>query len=272
MRPPYSAHLRVYEPLAAFPAGERARWEAYAARSARTDVLEAEVRTGLRTVVGRAPVVVPALESGEAFVLDSPQGLVVCPWQTRLRTWEAVDEVISGLPDLLVEVFLPPGLAADVAERHRRWRLTHPDARCHIRTARWYVPIEWFAVVGPAERELRLDGERCMTYRTGMGPARRRAARALRAMRRALGSGEVVAGVEDLARWLEEFHPRSVVELDYGGLVELLPDDELEADSSVQDVAEGLAALDRGDEEAAVAAYRQIVDRWRPIQALEHAN
>ena len=82
----------------------------------------------------------------------------------------------------------------------------------------------------------------------------------------------MAASVEDVARWLEEFHPRSIVELDYGGLVELLDDDALADDRSAEDVSVGLAALDAGDEEAAVAAYRRIVDRWRPIQELEHAS
>ena len=42
----------------------------------------------------------------------------------------------------------------------------------------------------------------------------------------------ITEAVEEATRWLEEFHPRSVVELDYGGLVELLPDDELAEDDS----------------------------------------
>ena len=186
MRPPYSAHLRVYEPLVAFPVRERARWEQYAESRDGGDAVEAEIDLGLRTVVGRAPVVVPAVESPDAFVLATADGLHVCPWQTRLRSWEAVHDLRTELPDVLVEAFLPPGLADDVAERHRRWRLSHPDARCHIRTARWYVPIEWFALVDPDARVLHLDPPRSLTYRTGMGAARRRAARTLRGLRRAI--------------------------------------------------------------------------------------
>ena len=60
-----------------------------------------------------------------------------------------------------------------------------------------------------------------------MSRARRRLARALAVLRPSVDDHAVIAGVEDLGRWLEEFHPRSVVELDYGDLVHLLDDAEL---------------------------------------------
>ena len=54
-----------------------------------------------------------------------------------------------------------------------------------------------------------------------MAQARRRVARALSVLRKAFDDGSVVFAVEATGRWLEEFHPRSVVELDYAGLVDL---------------------------------------------------
>ena len=50
-------------------------------------------------------------------------------------------------------------------------------------------------------------------------------------------------------RWLEHFHPHSAVELDYGGLVQLLDDEELEADTSAADVNAIVDALEREDVE-----------------------
>ncbi len=80
-----------------------------------------------------------------------------------------------------------------------------------------------------------------------MSRARRRTARALAVLRRTVEDGDVAAGLEDLGRWLEEFHPRSLVELDYGGLVHLLDDTALAQDESARDVAAALAALGAGD-------------------------
>lgn len=66
--------------------------------------------------------------------------------------------------------------------------------------------------------------------------------------------------------------PRSVVELDYGGLVQLLPDETLEADDSTELVATGLSGLGRGEAEEASAAYDKLVARWRAVQLLERCN
>ena len=91
-------------------------------------------------------------------------------------------------------------------------------------------------------------------------------------LRKALGRVAVTEAVEEGARWLEEFHPRSIVELDYGGLTDLLPDETLRTDDSPGLVAAGLAALSRGESDAASEAYEQIVGRWRAIQLLERSN
>ena len=48
--------------------------------------------------------------------------------------------------------------------------------------------------------------------------------------------------MEDLGRWLEEFHPRSLIELDYGDLVHLLDDAELTQDESARDMAYALGS------------------------------
>ena len=82
----------------------------------------------------------------------------------------------------------------------------------------------------------------------------------------------ITEAVEEGTRWLEEFHPRSIVELDYGGLVNLLPDDDLTSDDSHGLVAAGLSALSRGDADAASGAYEKLVARWRAVQLLERCN
>jgi hypothetical protein len=46
----------------------------------------------------------------------------------------------------------------------------------------------------------------------------------------------------------------------------------LVAASSTTDVADGLAALSAGSPEGAAAAYERLVERWRDVQALEHAT
>ncbi|MFI8188300.1 hypothetical protein ACIF8T_05750 [Streptomyces sp. NPDC085946] len=274
---PYAAYLRVYEPLAAFPEPERSHWERYARRADRPSYQE-ELRRALADLVPTPPVPVPVHESGDAFVLDAEGVLCVCPWRTRLRGWQALAELAEELPPPVLDAVLPPVLRRQAAQDYERWLAGHPDARPWIRTATWQVPINWFVLVSDEEREYDQgsgpagDTAPVLRYRTPMVQARRRVARALRALKEAVDEGPLIDGLVDVGRWLEEFHPRSYVELDYGGLVHALSAGTLRDDHSAADVAEGIAALRRGDGAAAGAAYGRLVERWRAVRDLRSAN
>jgi hypothetical protein len=285
--PAHTAFLRVYEPLAAFEGAERALWEGYAAAGTApaSDVGPAlEREAALRALVGRVPPVLPQLEES-AYVADVDGVTLVCPWRTRRRALEALEEFLAEVPAPLLEAWVPRPVAEGVADWLDAHRLEHPEQRTHQLSSTWHVPLRWFVLVDPQEREVRL-GEpggasaartrplagRRLVYRTPMSRARRRAARALAVLRRTVEDGVVTAGVEDLARWLEEFHPRSLVELDYGGVVHLLDDAELTQDESARDVALALAALAEGDQDRAGAAYARVTARMKALQAVESAS
>ena len=268
------ASLRVYEPLAAFEGAERERWEAYVASGAAPSPAAAvaiEHQAALRALVGRPPATVPDLAE-HAYVTEVDGMTLVCPWRTRLRSLEALEEFLASVPDELVEAWVPRSLADGLGEQVDALRLAAPEQRPGIVTATWHVPLRWFVLVDSQEREVQLGAGRSLVYRTPMSRARRRVARALAVLRRTLEDGVVTAGVEDLGRWLEEFHPRSLVELDYGGLVHLLDDAELSQDESARDVALALAALAEGDGDRAGAAYGRVMARMKALQAVESAN
>jgi hypothetical protein len=117
-----------------------------------------------------------------------------------------------------------------------------------------------------------------------MARARRRVARSLAALRHLpAGSGDAVLdpvfeparAVGDLAevgRWLEDFHPYSLVELDYGGLVHLISDDALCGDQSVAEIRAAIDGAARGECELAVAMYLRARNRWRAFAEFEQAN
>jgi hypothetical protein len=113
---------------------------------------------------------------------------------------------------------------------------------------------------------------RTLIYVTPMAQARRRVARALNVVRRHAGEGFEIGEVESVGRWLEEFHPHSLVELDYGGLVHILDDAALRADESVAEVAAAVTGMETGQAELALAMYKRVVARWRVVRALESAN
>jgi hypothetical protein len=269
---PYCAYLRVYEPLIAFDDAERAAWQHYAGTAEpRSQRLSAEHRSALAGVLSIPPRPVPAEETREAFVLEAAGTLHVCPVQTRLRSWMALGQFRDGLPESLLHAFVPPASLARAEADHARWGGSAAGASLRILTATWSVPIHWFVAFTPGDREVRADPAE-VVLRTRMSAARRRVGRALRTLRRAVGEITYVDDLEDVGRWLEDFHPRSWLELDYGGLARVLGRDGLAADTSVEEVAGALDALAEGDEPSAAAAYQQVVARWARVRALEHAN
>ncbi|MFF8729871.1 hypothetical protein ACF073_25790 [Streptomyces sp. NPDC015171] len=271
---PYAAYLRVYEPLGAFPEPERGHWARYARRPDRPTYQD-ELRRSLADLLPVPPIAVPVHESGDAFVLEVDGVVCVCPWRTRLRGWQALAELAEELPATVLDAVLPEVVRRQAAQDYERWLARNPDARPWIRTATWQVPLNWFVLVSDEERRYdkgTADVPPVLRYRTPMVQARRRVARALRTLRDTVGEGPLIDGLVDVGRWLEEFHPRSLVELDYGGLVHVLPAGELEDDHSAADVAAGVEALRQGDGTAAGEAYGRLVERWRTVRDRRSAN
>jgi hypothetical protein len=116
-----------------------------------------------------------------------------------------------------------------------------------------------------------------------MAHARGRVRRALDAFRRAaapadgaIRAGDVVPRVAteltQIECWLDEFHPDALVELDYGGLVNLLNDEALRADRSVAEMSAAIRALTSGELETAAAMCWRVTGRWRVLAGLENAS
>jgi hypothetical protein len=272
----YAAHLRVYEPLAGFGDDERRHWEAYVARGTVPDRergLAMEHEASLRALAGQRPTGLADLDE-HAFVAEVDGVTLLCPWRTRVRSTEALISFTDDLPEEIADFYLPRATAEAAIEELEDWRLTHPESRIHVQTSAWQVPVHWFLLVEPQEREVSTAGPavRTLVYRTPMSRARRRVARALEVVRRTVADEGVHETVEDLARWLEEFHPRSLVELDYGGLVHLASDEALAGDESAADVCCALKALSEGRLEDAEAAYGRVAVRMKRLQAVEGAN
>jgi len=263
----YAAYLRVYEPVSAFHEPDRSRWTAYAAsgtRPRRRDTLAAEQLAVLRLLIGGDR---PA---GEHAYVRFADGIVyICPWQVRERT-----------------------------------QLSVADARCYIQTSGWTVPLAWFFPFAGTERWIALgpaggrvqDGggavdlratahaTRTLVYVTTMAHARRRVARGQAALRtlgrqlREAASGSDLTALTaldelaELGRWLERFHPHSLAELDYGGLVHLLTDAALCGDESAAEVGAVVAGMSRGHFELAHAMYRRVRARWLMFREFEQVN
>jgi hypothetical protein len=274
-----SSYLRVYEPLSAFDKQSQLYWRGYVHDGRAVTLAEGPVRqrTAVLEALGAHWSRLPDLPD-DAYVLESGEQTLICPWNLRVRVAEAALAARDGVPEVLADAFVPPALVgvaqSVVADWHSAARLSTSGAgRQHEQVATWSVPLRWFVLVSDDERELSLEpGRRVLRFRTEISKARRRAHKALSVLRRTIGDVPISEAVEESARWLEEFHSRSIVELDYGGLAEFLPDETLREDDSAALVAAGLTALAAGDAAGATSAYERLVERWRGIQLLERSN
>jgi hypothetical protein len=293
----YAAYLRIYEPVSAFHEPDRSRWAAYAAspaRPRRRDSLLAEHADALRRAIAAPQVVVPEQESEHAYVRRAEGTTYVCPWQTRLRCLLSYGQMQSddGAPS--------PGTGPASDDEQARAALTRfgeagprgPSARLHILASVWTVPLPWFVPFAATERWLSLgagpgrasvaataSATRALVYTAPISRARRRVARGLATLRHLpAGSGDLAwearAGdvLAEVGRWLEDFHPYSLVELDYGGLVYLASDDALCGDQSVAEIRAAIDGVARGERELAVAMYMRAHSRWRAFAEFERAN
>jgi hypothetical protein len=275
----FASYLRVYEPLTAFDRDRQVFWRKYAREGRALGPVDGPVRqrSAVLEALGAGWTRLPDLPD-EAYVLQWGDSLLVCPWNLRLRVAEAALNARDGVPSVLADAFVPPVLAGQAKAVVEDWRsgakvLEHGVPRVHEQIATWGVPLRWFVFVDLEERVIDLSAKpRTLRYRTEISKARRRAHRAVAVLRKSLGEAPITEAVEEGTRWLEEFHPRSIVELDYGGLVNLLPDDVLAGDDSPGVVAAGLSALSRGDADDASGAYEKLVERWRAVQLLERCN
>jgi hypothetical protein len=290
----YAAYLRIYEPVAAFHEPDRSRWAAYAAstsRPRRRDSLAAEQADALHRAITAPQCLVPSRESEHAYVRRAGGVTYICPWQTRLRCQLSYRQILSS-PVAALPGLAPPGPEPGTA-RPAGDGPPGPLARLHILARSWTVPLGWFVPFAGTERWLALGpagGRSCtartasvtraLLYTTPMSRARRRVARGLAALRGLAPDqataewdpDQAEAELAEIGQWLAGFHPYSLVELDYGGLVQLLSDDALSRDQSAAEIRAAIDGVARGQRELAVAMYQRAHNRWRSVAGYEMAN
>jgi hypothetical protein len=268
------SHLRVYQPLAAFPARQRARWTAYVEAGEDPPALqlvEREAREALLRVLGRVPVV-----AEHAFVERRAEGVYVCPLNTELRVLEALLTFRRNASDEVVEAFVPARDLEWAARVIRRLRLEdEPGPRAFIQQSAWVVPLTWFVLFDDGERAVSPATARQpsrLIYTTSMPRARTRISRALKALAELADEPDVARSAGDLRDWLYEFDRDSLVILDYGGIAQTIPFGDLVEDHSAREVWEAIAALEEGDLERAGELYATLGEHWGVLRGLASRN
>ena len=280
---PFVAYLRVYEPLSVLdaPLADKVRKALENGPIPRAEVGDRERELWLRSQLGQKLLPgesfdVMTISPAEVPTSDAARvgpGPLVCPLDLRARSAAALVGFLASAPPILQDEAL--GVAPETVRARASAVMAELSAGAvHVISTTWTVPLPWFALVDPAQRRVVLasaqdDPERQVSWRVAMADARRRVARALKVVKNSLGDEGPATVLADTGRWLEHFHPHSAVELDYGGLVQLLEDKDLLEDTSAVDVNAIVDALEAGDAEEVALRYETLREFWGELARRE---
>ncbi|WP_158847049.1 hypothetical protein [Saccharothrix deserti] len=287
---PFVAYLRVYEPLSALdaPLADQVRKALENGALSRADVGERERELWLRSQLARPRRLLPGERSDGSVSPDAPfdvmtispaevpgevgPGPLVCPLDLRARSAAALVGFLATSTGPLREeaVAVEP---ETIRARASAVMAELTGGAVHVISTTWTVPLPWFALVEPEARRVvpapKDDPERQVSWRVSMPDARARVARAHSVVSSSLGDAGPAKVLADTGRWLDHFAPDSAVELDYGGLVQLIDDKDLLEDSSATDVNAIVDALEAGDAEEVALRYERLREFWGELARRE---
>lgn len=269
-----TAQLRVYEPLEAFEDWAQAIILSSPQRSAdewdKVENYKLWQRT-LRKVSDPFPHV--EQEFFRTLKILDYQGTEhtrYCPAQLHARSLLAAEQAEESMRAEVFDLLVPPTARAANGQRVDPDRIAGDLTHLHTRTSSWGIPMGWFSLFREDDEcEVLQVGDRIKTVRliVPFEQAINRLAWAVQAMVTHAPQAPLFEELGALGSWLETFDSRSVIELDYGLLADIVwPDD------SVNDLLHGIQALEESDMTGAAAAYRRLSNRWIGPRQLGRAN
>jgi hypothetical protein len=267
------AYLRVFRPLDTFHGDELAQWERYIASGGPPPPHRPVYRH--ESIGGDRSVGLLASAEGEFADVRLIDGLYfICPWKTRIRILAGILSFRDSAPAELAQTFVPESEARRAARELARLRRREPSASPALLQSPWHVPVRWFVLVDDEERRVveSAPGEYRLSYWTPILVAKRRADRALQVVRRS-ELAPIASLIRELAEWLAGFHPRSMLELDYGGVSSLFSWDELDNDHSGHEIQEAIDEIAKpGGMARAAELYQTVSNRWAEVMSRESLN
>jgi hypothetical protein len=264
-----SAYLRVFQPLDGFEREEQLHWERWLVTGRGT---KGRARFADRPTDTGVGLLAPGGgETADVRVFDGRTYLA--PHRMRLRVLRSIadppDEPMAELWPLIIPKKEARRARRELSRLHRR----DPHAMPYVLQTAWHVPLRWFVLFRPDQRTIADDefGRLRLRYRTPTRRAMRRIENVMPSLRRSdfAQLGELLV---DLHQWLVTFDPRSVVELDYGELSDLMSWDEMDDDHSAEQIQRALDALAKHEQAESTEVYQSVLVRWAEFRSRELFN
>lgn len=262
------AQLKVFSPLEAFPADERARLQALLDRGgglSRSQAAELEVER----IAAGLPRGWPRPTRDAVQVRRVADRVLVCPLDLEVRAQTAIAELAATVPDVVLDAMLPHPTCRARADRA-------PSGVPHVRDHPFLAPLSWFVAFAPRDQRVTDPPEGLgprLVHLTLVGQAVGRLERVLEVIEQHLGDADdLLAEVAELAVWLDGFDPAALLELDHGAAGLLRGAGGIKRDRTCAQLWRAIDALGQGDDHAAAVAYATARAAWSRPRALAHAS
>ncbi|WP_309131912.1 hypothetical protein [Brevibacterium sp.] len=195
---------------------------------------------------------------------QSPDGVDrFCPVQEDVRSWEALDALAEHTSKATLDIIVPKSARRRAASRRAEWLQEAKDTRVFTRVAAWDVPPAWWLFFSLSEdrivTEENASGLRVM-IRTDILAASARMEWAAETIAEKSKVVDMVEQTATLAQWVDGFDMNSVLELDLGGMSDVLWPNE-----APELVDSWVTALSNDDPETAVASFQKYAAMWEQL-------
>ena len=186
-----------------------------------------------------------------------------CPAQEDIRGWEALESLSEHTSKATLDIIAPKSVRRRAASRRAEWLQDAKDTRVFTRVSAWDVPPSWWLFFSLSEDQIitnETDAGLRVLIRTDILAA---SARMEWAAETVADKSKVVDMVEQtsiLAQWVDGFDMNSVLELDLGGMSDVLWPNE-----APELVDSWVTALSNDDPETAVASFQKYAAMWEQL-------
>src|SRR5699024_7825280 len=148
-----------------------------------------------------------------------------CPAPEDIRGWEALESLTEHTSKATLDIIAPKSARRRAASRRAEWLQDAKDTRIFTRVSAWDVPPSWWLFFSLSEDQIITDETEAglrVLIRTDILAASARMEWAAETISDTSKVVDMVEQTSDLVEWIDSFDMNSILELDLGGMSDVL--------------------------------------------------
>ncbi|GAA0037193.1 MULTISPECIES: hypothetical protein [Brevibacterium] len=258
----YLVSLRIFEPIVVHSELQDRQVEDNRARIEEQVAADADQRlislppNPVAESFRSTPVFLPASQT--------PDGVDrFCPAQEDIRSWEALESLTEHTSKATLDIIAPKSARRRAASLRAEWLQDTKDTRIFTRVSAWDVPPAWWLFFALGEDQVITEETEAglrVLIRTDILAASARMEWASETIAEKSKVVDMVEQTAVLAQWIDSFDMNSILELDLGGMSDVLWPNE-----GPELVDEWVTALSNDDTETATSAFQRYAAAWEQL-------